>query len=224
MLAVLESNLSPIMASCVLRYALQTIKADLGRLGPQEAASLMVELERGVRLYAPEAAARCTRQLKAVVDGLAGAGPRTTDPVAGGDGAAVAAPHSGLTVPILSESDIVVARHAGRELCAKLGFSRTEEVKAATVISELARNIVQYASKGEIALRTWSQDGRVGIEIRARDQGPGIPQLASILAGSYRSKTGLGLGIAGARKLAHKFEITTAPGKGTEIVARMALR
>lgn len=118
----------------------------------------------------------------------------------------------------------MVARHAARDLCARLGFSHAEAVKAATVVSELARNIVVYAGKGEIAVAPWTNHAHSGIEIRASDQGPGIPHLDVILSGRYRSRTGLGLGILGAKRLAREFEISAAPGRGTHVIARLARR
>lgn len=226
-LQVLEGNLSPIMARCVLQFALSVLHVDLEHLTPDDVPGLMKELERGVRLYAPDAATRCGKQLLAVVEGLASGKDRSAfgaaRALAGGESEPNQA-NSAVCIPITCESDIVRARHAGREICSRLGFTRAEEVKAATVISELARNIVLYARKGEVTLSTWSDGGRVGIEIRAKDHGPGIPHLDAVLSGKYQSRTGLGLGIVGARKLAHAFEISSNVGKGTDIVARMALR
>ncbi len=228
-LQAFEPDLSAIMARCVIRVALARLSMTLETLTPAQVPTLAGELKRGLRLYAPDAVESCMRRLVPVLESIAssnesmarvtsGGSPRSPGPSTPQDN------HSGLTrLPIESEADILLARHAVRELCGRLGFSRSEEVKAATVVSELARNIVLYAKRGEISLRRWVEEGRVGIEIRARDQGPGIANTEVILSGKYRSRTGLGLGILGTKRLAHQFEITSGVG-GTEVVARMVVR
>lgn len=223
-LAVLEQDLSSIMARCVLRFGLSTTKQDLAALRPATVEPLMRELERGVRLYAPDKAQQCMRALRPALEEIAGKAKPALAAAGAFGQAKEPVSTDAVVIPILSEADIVTARHAGRRMCVALGFSKTEEVKTATVISELARNIVSYAIRGEVSLRRWNDGKRIGIEIEARDQGRGIPNLEEILAGRYRSKTGLGLGITGTRKLAESFEISTELGKGTHVIARMASR
>lgn len=221
-LQAFEPDLSAIMARCVIRVALARLELDLGSLKPNQVPALANELKRGLRLYAPDAVEGCMRRLLPVLDSLASPELR---PRAGTCRASLkdtSAPGA-VRLPIESEADILLARHAVRELCNRLGFSRSEEVKAATVVSELARNIVLYAKRGEVTLKRWMDDGRVGIEICARDRGPGIPNTELVLSGKYRSKTGLGLGILGTKRLAHHFEISSGVG-GTEILARMVVR
>lgn len=225
LLEVLEKDLSPIMAKCVLRFALSTAKLALDGLRPGDVATLLRELERGVRLYAPEKAEACVHALRPAVEEIAGVErPRLRTQQeftrAKNDGSSSEA----IVIPILSEADIVTARQAARKMCVALGFSKTEEVKTATVISELARNIVAYAIRGQVSLRRWNSGKSIGIEIEAKDQGRGIPNLDEILSGSYRSKTGLGLGITGTKKLAESFKIETVLGKGTHVIVRMTSR
>jgi serine/threonine-protein kinase RsbT len=229
-LQAFEPDLSAIMARCVIRVALARLSMTLETLTPAQVPTLAGELKRGLRLYAPDSADSCMRRLVPVLDALASSNEAATRlepgrPSPKGAGRQTEQEGvSGLTrLPIESESDILLARHAVREMCGRLGFSRSEEVKAATVVSELARNIVLYAKRGEIFLRRWVEEGRVGIEIRARDRGPGIANTEVILSGKYRSRTGLGLGILGTKRLAHQFEITSGVG-GTEVVARMVVR
>src|SRR5512134_1974995 len=83
-------------------------------------------------------------------------------------------------VPIHGEADIVTARQKGRELAAARGLSRTEQTLVATAISEVARNIVVYAQRGEVVIAPAEERGRRGILVVARDDGPGIanPELA----------------------------------------------
>lgn len=128
-----------------------------------------------------------------------------------------------LDIAIKVEGDIVRARGAGRDMCRDLGLSEINQVKVATAISELARNIFHYAKTGNIALRRLAAP-RAGIEIIATDQGPGIPDLKLVLSGAYKSKTGMGKGLLGARRLVDFFEVDTGPDRGTRVVLRKYAR
>jgi serine/threonine-protein kinase RsbT len=121
-----------------------------------------------------------------------------------------------VVVKIKNEADIVLARNAARKVAARMGFIHTDQVRIATAVSELARNIVSYAQRGRITISS-SQNGRTGLTIEARDNGPGISNLQEILAGSYRSKTGMGLGIIGCKRLMDVFLVETSPETGTQV-------
>ncbi|MBM3460948.1 MAG: anti-sigma regulatory factor [Armatimonadetes bacterium] len=118
---------------------------------------------------------------------------------------------------ILQETDIVAARSRGKELARAMGFGMVDQTRIATGISELARNILQYARKGRIQLRSLSESGRAGLEIVAEDEGPGIPHINAVLDGTARSPRGLGLGILGTRRLMDEFEVRTEAGQGTRV-------
>jgi serine/threonine-protein kinase RsbT len=128
-----------------------------------------------------------------------------------------------LDISIKVEGDIVRARGAGRDMCRDLGLSEINQVKVATAISELARNIFHYAQTGKIALRRLSTP-RAGIEIVATDSGPGIPDLKLVLSGSYKSRTGMGKGLLGARRLVDFFEVDSGPERGTRVTLRKFAR
>jgi serine/threonine-protein kinase RsbT len=124
-------------------------------------------------------------------------------------------------VPVTSDADVVAAREKGRELSAQLGFSSIDLTLIVTAISELARNILLYASEGEIVLRLDEDDGaKRGIIVVARDEGPGIPDLELAMRDSYSTGNGLGLGLPGARRLMDEFEIKSEVSKGTTIVMK----
>ena len=127
-------------------------------------------------------------------------------------------------VPISSEFDIVTARQKGRELAAKLGFSSTELVIIATAISEMARNIVQYARHGEISLGIARQDNKRGIVVVARDNGPGIPDIGLAMQDGYSTGKGLGLGLPGAKRMMDEFEIVSVVGRGTTVTMKKWVR
>jgi serine/threonine-protein kinase RsbT len=122
-------------------------------------------------------------------------------------------------VPVTSDADVVAAREKGRELSAELGFSSIDLTLIVTAISELARNILLYAEKGEIVLRV-DNDGRPGITVVARDEGPGIPDLELAMRDSYSTGNGLGLGLPGARRLMDEFAIESEVSKGTTVVMK----
>jgi serine/threonine-protein kinase RsbT len=120
---------------------------------------------------------------------------------------------------ILKEDDVITARNGGKDICHDLDFREVAYVKVATAISELARNILKYAGKGQITLRRLSGE-REGIEVIATDQGPGIADVELVLSPKYRSKTGMGVGLRGSRRVMDHFEISSRVGAGTTVILR----
>ena len=123
-------------------------------------------------------------------------------------------------VSIDRDVDIVSARQKGRELASHCGFPSTDLAVVATAISELARNVVRYAVRGEIILRLIDDNGRRGVEVVAADDGPGIPDVALAMQDGYSTSGSLGLGLPGVRRLMDEFEITSDFGKGTTVTVR----
>ena len=120
-------------------------------------------------------------------------------------------------MPINSDLDLVRAREKGRVLAGQLGFVQSDLTLVATAISELARNIVRYARRGEIVLRQAEDGGIPGIVIIARDEGPGIPDVSRAMEPGYSTAGGLGLGLPGVRRIMDKFEIVSEVGRGTVV-------
>jgi serine/threonine-protein kinase RsbT len=132
-------------------------------------------------------------------------------------------PHS--IIPIESDADVVTARQRAREMAGALELTSTDQTLLATAISEVARNITTYAVRGEVLLSIVRDDnGREGIQVIARDEGPGIENIDLALQDGYTSGGGLGLGLPGARRLVDDFHIETAPGKGTTVTLVMWAR
>lgn len=129
-------------------------------------------------------------------------------------------PAAEIRVAIESDQDIVVARQKGRALATDLGFSAVDATFIATAISELARNILAYARKGEIALRAVQGTSRKGILIVASDDGPGIPDIRQAMRDGFSTSGSLGLGLPGIRRLMDDFEITSRLGKGTIVTVK----
>ncbi len=123
-------------------------------------------------------------------------------------------------IRIRSDADIVMARQQGRAMTVQLGFSTSDQALVATAISELARNIVEYAGYGEIILDLVERGGRRGIVVIARDQGPGIPDIEKAMQDGYSTRNSLGLGLPGSRRLMDDFEIVSQVGNGTTVTVK----
>ncbi|MCI0707478.1 MAG: anti-sigma regulatory factor [Ignavibacteriae bacterium] len=128
------------------------------------------------------------------------------------------------SVPIKSDRDIVIARQHGRTYASKIGFTGGDLTLIATAISELARNIVEYAKQGEIVLSSIQQGGQAGICIVARDEGPGIVDIVQAMEDGYSSRRSLGLGLPGTKRIVDEFEIVSNSGKGTTVTVKKWLR
>jgi RNA polymerase sigma factor (sigma-70 family) len=120
-------------------------------------------------------------------------------------------------IPIQTDADVVTARKQGRELAAQAGFSATELTIIATAISEIARNIVMFAERGEVVVSLVGENSRQGVTVVARDSGPGIPDLERALQDGYSGYGGMGLGLPGSRRLMDEFEITSEVDRGTTV-------
>lgn len=118
------------------------------------------------------------------------------------------------------EADIVKVRERVRRLTREMGFDSTTQIKITTAVSELTRNIYEYARSGAITLSLATRGAAAaGLQITARDDGPGIDEakLRSIIRGTYRSPSGLGVGLIGTRRLMDEFDIQSKEGEGTRV-------
>ena len=123
-------------------------------------------------------------------------------------------------VSISCTEDVVAARQKGRVLSSALGFSPSEATLIAAAISELARNIVKYAGRGEVVL---CSNGAGVLLVVASDNGPGIPDTQAALRPGYSTSGGLGLGLPGVRRIADRFEIVS-DDNGTTVTVEMRKR
>ena len=123
-------------------------------------------------------------------------------------------------IPIRADGDILAARQAGRSVASSLSFSPSDLTVIAAAISEVARNILVYALRGEVQLAVTEQNGRRGVMIIARDDGPGIADVTLALQDGFSTSGSLGLGLPGARRLMDDFAIQSEMGRGTVITMR----
>ena len=105
-------------------------------------------------------------------------------------------------------------------MAGRLGFSSTELTLIATTISELARNIVLYAGRGEIMVKLVNHGERQGVIVTAHDQGPGIPDIPRALQAGFSTSKSLGLGLPGVKRLVDDFEIASQVGQGTTVTVK----
>lgn len=120
-------------------------------------------------------------------------------------------------VEIRSSSDVVVVRQKVRSLAVELKFSLVDQTKIVTAASELARNTVDYGKGGTVTMEVLNVGIRKGLRLTFSDNGPGIPDIDLALTDGYTTGSGLGLGLSGAKRLMHEFEIISEVGKGTRV-------
>ena len=120
------------------------------------------------------------------------------------------------TIPVSSESDIVMVRRRVRELASQVGLSLVDQTKLVTAASELARNTVVYGGGGTLQLESLNGP-RSGVRLILTDQGPGIPDLELAMRDGFTTGTGLGLGLGGAKRLVNEFQIQSTVGLGTKV-------
>ena len=121
------------------------------------------------------------------------------------------------SIPIRASEDIVVARQAVRRRAVGLGFGLVDQTKIVTASSELGRNTLDYGGGGMARVEVVENGTRVGLRVIFEDQGPGIPDIDQALTDGFTSGNGMGLGLGGAKRLSHDFEISSTPGEGTRV-------
>src|SRR5690606_1333821 len=113
-----------------------------------------------------------------------------------------------ITLPVRCGEDVVKVRQAVRTIAMVLGFSLVDQTKIVTAASELARNTVTHGGGGEVRIEPLrAGPKRTGVRLTFEDRGPGIPDIELALTDGFTTSTGLGLGLNGARKLSHEFDI-----------------
>jgi signal transduction histidine kinase/ActR/RegA family two-component response regulator len=128
-----------------------------------------------------------------------------------------------LTVTIKYEHDVVAARRRARQIAGLLGFDAQDQSRIATAVSEIARNAFNYAAGGRVEFQVECEATQQTLLIEVKDQGPGIARLEDVLLGQYRSATGMGLGIMGARRLMDACEIRSSRESGTNFLMKKNL-
>ncbi|HTA45774.1 MAG TPA: anti-sigma regulatory factor [Bryobacteraceae bacterium] len=121
------------------------------------------------------------------------------------------------SLEIRSSEDIVTVRQAVRKKSVTLGFGLVDQTKVVTASSELARNTLDYGGGGTVRLEILENDRKSGLRLIFEDKGPGIPDIERALSDGFTTGSGMGLGLGGAKRLSHDFEIISKPGEGTRV-------
>ncbi len=121
------------------------------------------------------------------------------------------------SLPIRSPEDIVIVRQAVRREAVGLGFGLVDQTKFVTAASELARNTLDHGGGGAVRIEQIRNGVKSGVKLTFEDEGPGISNIELAMTDGYTSANGMGLGLSGAKRLSHEFEIDSAPGRGTRI-------
>ncbi|HEU4453785.1 MAG TPA: ATP-binding protein [Longimicrobium sp.] len=124
---------------------------------------------------------------------------------------AVAAAPPLVSLQLAADADVVLARQRARQVAELLGFDVQDQTRFATAVSEIARNAVRYATGGRMELGVEGEPPEQTLLARVSDRGPGIGDLDAVLDGRYVSRTGMGMGMAGARRLMDRFHAETGP-------------
>ncbi len=127
-------------------------------------------------------------------------------------------------IPISSDLDIVAARVEARNLAREMGFGLIDQARIATVVSELARNVVLYAHSGQITLKRLTSNNRQGLGIICEDWGPGIEDVERVMGEGSATTQSAGKGLVGIKRLMDRFEIRSRPGVGTTVTVCKWLR
>lgn len=123
-------------------------------------------------------------------------------------------------LPIAELADVAMARKVLREVATRHGLPHVMTEAMATALSEVASNILVHAGRGEVAIGAALVAGRAGLEVIARDGGPGIADPTRALEDGYSTRGGLGIGLSGARRLVDEFSLESEPGRGTTVTLR----
>ena len=121
------------------------------------------------------------------------------------------------THEINASEDIVLVRQAVRRRAVDLGFNLVDQTKIVTASSELARNTLDYGGGGKVIVETVRNGVRNGVRLTFCDEGPGISDIDQALKDGFTTGNGMGLGLGGARRLSHEFQIQSELGRGTRV-------
>jgi serine/threonine-protein kinase RsbT len=195
-LNVLLDYLSVMNAEGVLSRAMREADVQPERFSIDDLHRILPSIERRARLYVDPAR---LNQLKSDISALGGARPSRRS----------------RSMPINIEADISEARLNAKLICDAAGAKSFVSHKVATIVSELARNIIHFTPGGTIEVTVLRQSP-ARLAVTAVDSGPGIPNLQEIFSGRYKSKTGMGRGLIGVKRLADRFQIDSGP-QGTRV-------
>ena len=126
-----------------------------------------------------------------------------------------------LSVPVTEASQVAEARRRATGVAQALGFDETAVGRVAIVATELATNLVKYATGGEMLIGTFEDETGTGVEILALDRGGGLSNLTDALRDGIYRIFSPGTGLGAVRRQSQAFDIAAWPGRGVTILARI---
>ena len=122
------------------------------------------------------------------------------------------------TIKIETEQDAVFLRKRVTEYAAKIKMGLVNQTKLLTAASELVRNMLRYAGKGQVLCEVISVSVlQTGIRLTFIDKGPGIKNVEEAMKDGFSTGKSLGVGLPGAKRLVNEFNIKSQVGKGTSV-------
>ncbi len=121
--------------------------------------------------------------------------------------------------PMEDTSRVGEARRHAALLASSANLDETSAGRLAIVVTELGTNLVRHATQGRLLLAARPGSGRV--EVISIDNGPGIADIARSLGDGYSTGGTPGTGLGAVRRLSQEFDLHSAMGEGTVLVARI---
>lgn len=129
---------------------------------------------------------------------------------------------AGLELRVAEQADVAVARRLAASRARELGFPELREHQVELVVTEMATNLVKYASDGRLLVSAGRCDGTSCIDLLSLDTGPGMGDAAGHLADGSSTGTSLGVGLGAISRLSDVFDIYSEGSGGTAVMARVA--
>jgi anti-sigma regulatory factor (Ser/Thr protein kinase) len=126
-----------------------------------------------------------------------------------------------VALPVEDTSRVGEARRIATALAGRLGLDEATRGRIALVVTEAASNLVRHARGGELLFNNLSSGEARGLEVLALDRGPGIENLARCLSDGYSTGGTAGAGLGAISRMSDQFDIHSAPGTGTALIARV---
>jgi anti-sigma regulatory factor (Ser/Thr protein kinase) len=119
-------------------------------------------------------------------------------------------------------SQIGAARRGVAAMAEAAGLSEAAVGRASIVASELATNLFNHARDGRLLARQRDDlpGGRM-IELIALDSGPGMTDIERCMRDGHSTAGTAGNGLGAVRRLSDSFDISSTPGAGTAVLARV---
>ncbi len=137
---------------------------------------------------------------------------------------------AGPVIPVRVDGDVGQVRREVRRFAYDVGLAEQAAAEATTAATELATNLLRHRTiDGEMVISRIVGERGIGLEIVARDRGPGIADVDRAVGDRYSTNGTSGCGLGAVRRMMDEFEIRSvcpgargdpAAGNGTLITAR----